>query len=517
MTNAKYTGCTLDGKYRVHDLLGEGGMGSVYRGEHLLIGRKVAIKFLHESLQGNEEAVKRFYREGQAAASIGHRNVVDILDVGVSPEGEPYLVMEYLEGEGLAELIARRGSLDLGSAAGILEQILAALGAAHERGIVHRDLKPDNIFLERQRGQAPGIKLIDFGISKLGGGEGTQLTRDGSMLGTPAYMSPEQIRNSKDVDRRTDIYAAGAILYEMLTGAPPFAGEHYSEILSNVLTLPPRPPRELRADFPEEAWPLIERALAKEPAERFASVDEMLAALTQLVAPGERAVRLTHLGATMPAGSCAAGDLGPAPAAAGDTVLAAEILGRVAGERAGAPAWKRMARRVVAEPRLRLRALAVAGAGLVVVALLAALCSASDVVTIEVAGAPPGARFYWDDSLVPANPFQVDRGDALRSLRVEAEGYRPLRLSVQPRENQRIEARLEPAGKSQKPPAVKPAPDQDRKPEPQQAAPAPPPEAGRLDEPGAGGGSGVAGTPRKETGSKPAKKKSKFPKLPWRK
>jgi tRNA A-37 threonylcarbamoyl transferase component Bud32 len=514
MTHAKYTDCTLNGKYRVQDLLGEGGMGSVYRGEHLLIGRKVAIKFLHESLQGNEEAVKRFYREGQAAASIRHRNVVDILDVGVSPEGEPYLVMEYLEGEGLTDLISRRGALDLGSAAGILEQVLMALGAAHERGIVHRDLKPDNIFLERQRGQAPGIKLIDFGISKLAReGQGTRLTRDGSMMGTPAYMSPEQIRNSRTVDQRTDIYAAGAILYEMLTGAPPFAGEQYSEVLSNVLTEPPRAPRELRADFPEEAWPLIERALAKDPAARFSSADEMLAALAGLVAPGERAVRLTQLGASMPAAVCAAGDLGPAPAAVGDTVLAAEILGRVSAERAGTPAWKRLARRVATEPKLRLRTLAAAAAGLTAVLLLAGLCSGGDVVTIEVVDAPAGARIYWEDSLVPANPFQVDCGDALRSLRVEAKGHLPLRLSVQPREDQRIVAKLEPEGRAKKAPAAKPDPAPVRRSDSAGT------EAGRLGEPGASGAPvpGAADEKKPGTGSKPARKKRRFPKLPWQK
>jgi tRNA A-37 threonylcarbamoyl transferase component Bud32 len=522
MTQARYNGLVLDGKYRVQELLGEGGMGAVYRGEHMLIGRQVAIKFLHESLLANEEAVKRFYREGQAAASIGHRNVIDVLDVGVSAAGDPYMVMEYLEGEGLADLVARTGPLDLAVAAGILEQVLSALGAAHERGIVHRDLKPDNVFLERQRGGAPGIKLIDFGISKLAAeGAGTALTRDGSMMGTPAYMSPEQIRNSKAVDHRTDVYAAGAIFYEMLAGAPPFDGEHYSEILSAVLTGPPRDPRELRADFPPEAWPFIERAMAKDPAARFGSADEMLAALAGLVAPEERAVHLTLLGAAMPAGTCAVGDLGPAGVATGDTVLATEILGRMVEERAGVPAWKRLARRVAAGLRPRFRALG---------ALIAA--SLKRLARRVAAGLRP--RFRALGALIAASLKRLARrviGEPRMRLRAAVVAGAALLVVLlvalcsggEATSTPGGEATSTPGGEATSNPVKKPRGADASRPEKQANHEPEKVEAGRLGESGAPKGP-EPGSPsesevesEKKSDSKPTRKKRKFPRLPWQK
>ena len=216
----EYEGSVLNNKYRLIRLLGKGGMGAVYLGQHIIIGKSVAVKFLHAEFAAKKEVVKRFYREAQAAAAIGHDNIIDVLDVGISDTGEPYLVMEYLEGESLAALIQRKGVLDLSCACGIMEPVLQALFAAHSKGIVHRDLKPENIFLAHRPGGVPKIKLIDFGISKVTqAGSGEKLTQTGSVMGTPAYMSPEQARGSSDLDHRADIYSTGVILYEMLLAA----------------------------------------------------------------------------------------------------------------------------------------------------------------------------------------------------------------------------------------------------------------------------------------------------------
>ncbi|MFO8073005.1 MAG: serine/threonine-protein kinase [Polyangia bacterium] len=453
MARGHYSGSVLDGKYEVGELLGEGGMGSVYRGEHRLIGRPVAIKLLHESLLGHEEAVKRFYREGEAAAAISHRNIIDVMDVGVCPEGEPYMVLELLEGEGLEDLLEREGRLDPAAAAAILEQVLDALAAAHASGIVHRDLKPENVFLEQQSGGDPTVKLIDFGISKLRDERArTQLTADGSLLGTPAYMAPEQIRSAGEVDARADLYAAGVIFYEMLTGARPYDGEHFSEILSNVLTCQPRPACELREDLPAPLLELLDRVLAKDPDERFSSAAELREALRAAVPADDRQQQLTVLGGRLEAGSFAGGDLGAEP---GDsTQLASEVLEQVVEERRGSRRWlrpaRRLARRVWNERGLRLRAAGIGAGVLLAVALLAALCGSGGGVSLELEGVPKKARVYYDDSLVSINPLRVEADDSIHPLRIEAPGYETFRFSVLPDRDKTVRVRLVRKGASKR-------------------------------------------------------------------
>jgi serine/threonine protein kinase len=220
----------LDGRYRIVRLLGEGGMGAVYLASHVGLGRDVAIKFLHAEFISREDIVGRFRREAQAAAAIRHKNIIEVFDVGMSPQGEPFLVMEYLEGESLAGLLKRVGPLSLGAACAVMEPTLQALQAAHRKGIVHRDLKPDNIFLAYQEGEPPVVKIIDFGISKFTQGDPDKWrTRTGAVMGTPAYMSPEQARGSASLDHRTDLYSMGTILFEMLTGGLPYAGTNFAE------------------------------------------------------------------------------------------------------------------------------------------------------------------------------------------------------------------------------------------------------------------------------------------------
>ncbi|MGA7740217.1 MAG: protein kinase [Polyangia bacterium] len=303
----------LDGRYRIVRLLGEGGMGAVYLASHVGLGRDVAIKFLHAEFISREDIVGRFRREAQAAAAIRHKNIIEVFDVGVSPQGEPFLVMEYLEGESLAGLLKRVGPLSLGAACAVMEPVLQALQAAHRKGIVHRDLKPDNIFLAYQEGEPPVVKIIDFGISKFTQGELDKWrTKTGAVMGTPAYMSPEQARGSAGLDHRTDLYSMGTILFEMLTGALPYAGTNFAEYLSAMLVDEPRAPQSVYADFPIEAEPLVLKALAKNPDQRFQNAAVMLEALTALPSYDAGKERLSLLASTLEVRGFAAGDLGQA-------------------------------------------------------------------------------------------------------------------------------------------------------------------------------------------------------------
>jgi serine/threonine-protein kinase len=287
-------------------------MGAVYLAEHAVLGRQVAIKFLHADYSAKEDMVNRFHREAQAAAAIHHRNIIEVFDVGLSAAGEPFLVMEYLEGESLSELLKRVGPLNLSAACAVIEAALLAVRAAHRKGIIHRDLKPDNLFLAYQTDGPPVVKLIDFGISKFTQGAYDKWrTKTGSLLGTPAYMSPEQARALPGLDHRSDLYSVGTIFYEMLTGALPFAGNSFPEYLANLLIEEPLPPRSMRADFPAEAEPVIRKALVKDPAARYQSADEMLEALQVLKGFSERFERLGMLASTNRVRGFAAGDLGP--------------------------------------------------------------------------------------------------------------------------------------------------------------------------------------------------------------
>ena len=306
-------GALLDGRYRVVRLLGEGGMGAVYLASHVGLGRDVAIKFLHAEFVSREDIVGRFQREAQAAAAIRHKNIIEVFDVGMSPQGEPFLVMEYLEGESLAGLLKRVGPLNLGATCAVMEPALQALQAAHRKGIVHRDLKPDNIFLAYQEGEPPVVKIIDFGISKFTQGEMDKWrTKTGAVMGTPAYMSPEQARGSAGLDHRTDRYSMGTILFEMLTGGLPYAGTNFAEYLSAMLVDEPRAPQSVCADFPFEAEPLVRKALAKNPDHRFQNAAEMLDALTTLPSRDAGQERLSLLASTLEVRGFAAGDLGQA-------------------------------------------------------------------------------------------------------------------------------------------------------------------------------------------------------------
>src|SRR5215471_11969026 len=270
------------GPYNIVRRLGAGGMGEVYLGRHRHIGRDAAIKVLLPELSKNEDVVARFFTEARATAAIRHPGIVEILDCDVLPSGRAYIVMEFLQGENLAERLARVGSFadEMQTAASIVVQVAGALAAAHAKGIVHRDLKPDNVFLcgEAAPGVPPPVKILDFGIAKLvaDDGQGKNKTRTGSLLGTPTYMSPEQCRGAGSIDHRTDIYALGCMAFEMLAGRPPFVRSGSGEVLVAHLVEPPPQLSSLVPNAPPEIEAVVGAMLEKDPAARPQTMAEII-------------------------------------------------------------------------------------------------------------------------------------------------------------------------------------------------------------------------------------------------
>jgi serine/threonine protein kinase len=267
-------GQTIGGKYVVRDVLGEGGMGTVFEAEHLTIGRAVAVKVLHPNQTRKKDAVKRFHQEARAAGAIGHPNICEVYDLGMLDDGSPYLVMEKLVGETLADRIAVEGGLPFDDVLDILIQVLSGLVAAHAKGIVHRDIKPENVFLTPRVGCPPVCKLLDFGVSKMiapvdGKDEDLDLTRTGMVMGTPYYMSPEQARGDRNLDARVDLYACGVILYEALTGKRPFTAPNYNALLLQIITADPRPARALRPALPDAFDAVLAKSMARRREDRY--------------------------------------------------------------------------------------------------------------------------------------------------------------------------------------------------------------------------------------------------------
>ncbi len=277
-------GQVLDGKYRIVRLIGEGGMGAVFEGENVRIRRRVAIKVLHGAALSNAETVQRFEREAQAAGRIGNEHILEILDLGVLPDGERYMVMEYLAGEALSARIRRLGRMTPEQIVPLIRQALVGLAAAHAAGIVHRDLKPDNIFVLNERsGIHDYVKLIDFGISKFNAlGGDMSMTHTGAVMGTPFYMSPEQAKGSGQVDARTDLYAMGVILYEAVTGEVPFTADTFNELMFKIVLTDPTPLTQVLPEIDPSFASLVSRAMAREAANRFATAEEMIRALDEL-------------------------------------------------------------------------------------------------------------------------------------------------------------------------------------------------------------------------------------------
>jgi serine/threonine protein kinase len=275
------------GQYKILKTLGAGGMGTVYLGEHILLGRRAAIKTLLAALSSHHEIVERFFNEAKAISTISDPGVVQIFDFGYHVDGTAYIVMEFLEGESLATRLERLHKLTVGDSLRVARQIAGSLAAAHALGIVHRDLKPSNVFIVRDAEAQGGerTKILDFGICKLGDGAAeSSVTQTGQMLGTPVYMSPEQCRGAGKVDHRTDIYSVGCALYHMLTGQPPFDCDSVGDFIASHLKENPPVPSALDESIPPQVDALVMRCLAKDPNDRFQTMKDLHAAIERALA-----------------------------------------------------------------------------------------------------------------------------------------------------------------------------------------------------------------------------------------
>jgi serine/threonine protein kinase len=278
-------GTVLAGKYRVERTLGKGGMGVVVEARHIKLDDRVAIKFLLPEVAQNPDFSTRFLREAKAARRIKSEHVAHVIDVDQLESGAPYMVMEFLEGEDLAHMLETTGPLSIPDAVDYVIQGCEAIAEAHKQGIVHRDLKPANLFLTQGTDGSPIVKVLDFGISKTRESGVDNLTRTAALMGSALYMSPEQLTAPKSVDLRTDIYALGVSLYELLSGKPPFNGETVAELHVHVCTTTPAPLRSLRAEVPQALAAVIECAHARWPVNRYASIADFVVALAPFAPP----------------------------------------------------------------------------------------------------------------------------------------------------------------------------------------------------------------------------------------
>ena len=298
-------GTVLEGAYRITRLIGEGGMGAVYEAVQLRLNKRVAIKLMARDLASNREALARFRREAEITSHLGHPHLVSVVDFGQAESGEPYLVMEYLEGEDLDHRLRRVGRMSIEAVVHVVRQVASALNAAHDQGVVHRDLKPGNVFLVQIPGEPDFVKILDFGISKMKAAR-TQLTSASAVMGTPNYMSPEQATGMlEEVDHRTDQWSLACIAWEMLLGRGPFVADEVAALLYQIINLDPHPLAQRVPGLPPAVETALRRALRKKPAERFSSMREFSRDLEE--AATGRPSDVTPAPVTVPAAVAASG------------------------------------------------------------------------------------------------------------------------------------------------------------------------------------------------------------------
>ena len=420
-------GQVVDRKYRIDGVLGAGGMGIVVSATHLALDEPVALKFMTlDEGRGDSTSRARFLREAKAARKLTSAHVARVFDVGQLPSGEPYIVMEFLRGDDLAKHLRANGRFSAADTVRYMLQVCDAIREAHALGIVHRDLKPQNLFLTERPGGTKVIKVLDFGIAKsLEVGErDISLTTSQNVVGSPVYMSPEQLRASKHVDERTDIWSIGVIMFELLSGKVPFMGDSVLELGMRIMTVPAPSLVELRAELPSELADVVQKCLEKEPEKRFASIDALVTSLRPFVDVSRR---------SLPFADTAAAPSSMPPSSAFDQLRTG---GEFAGTKDGPS--KRGARNV--------RAWLGVGAGVVGVAIVAALVlhggtgatdpatAADSAPTTFHAGVnvnPPNATVRFDSEGALPAPFSRDlpRDGKSHTLIAEATGFEPVVLS----------------------------------------------------------------------------------------
>ena len=311
-----HEGDLLAGKYRIERILGAGGMGVVVAARHIHLDDRVAIKFLLPETLSNADAVARFGREARAAVKIKSEHVARVSDVGTLENGAPYMVMEYLEGSDLSDWLHQKGALPFDQAAEFVLQACEAIAEAHALGIVHRDLKPANLFVVRRADGVLSVKVLDFGISKVASTTGMDMTKTSSVMGSPLYMSPEQMQSSKDVDPRSDIWALGVILYELLSGDSPFTANTMPELVARILSSPPEPLRNRRPDAPVALEAVILKCLERDRQRRYQNVGEFSVALMPF-APKRAKASIERIAGVMRSAGISQGSISMAPPSAG--------------------------------------------------------------------------------------------------------------------------------------------------------------------------------------------------------
>lgn len=491
-------GMLLAGRYRLLRKLGDGGMGSVYEAVHERIGRHFAVKILHREFSRNPEIIERFQREARATAAIGNEHIVEVVDFDVAPNGSFFLAMEYLEGEELRRRLARTGRLPLMVAVDYALQIANALEAAHRLDIVHRDLKPENVFVVRRPDGREILKVLDFGISKIRS-ESTRLTRTGAIMGTTYYMSPEQARGDGDIDARADVWALGAMVYEMLAGAVPFPAVEATGVLMKILLEEPVPLRQLRTDISPAVESVIMRALCKDRAHRFDSCTEFGRELTNAAGIENPALAVTTLAGLGPAAvpplsrssSPAVGLTTPSNPVSKPSIAQATGLAWQRSETGLSLLGRKRGRQFAWGAGIAVALLAAAIGGLVafrprapreapVQATVASPSPAPAEITVALRSAPAGARVQLEETVICTTPcaWRTVPSERRVTLHFSKEGYIDAVRDVSPSHNQSIDVSLAPVVERE--PLAKPTSAQkktspkERKPSrPRRAAPNP--------------------------------------------
>jgi eukaryotic-like serine/threonine-protein kinase len=462
------------GNYRITAKLGEGGMGVVYLAEHPVIGKKVAIKAIHPELSKNPEVISRFMTEAKSVNQIGNEHIVDISDFGNTDDGEFFFVMEFLQGDALSDRISHDHRFQAPRALKIGAQVADALAASHEHGIIHRDLKPENIYLITRGSVTDFVKVLDFGLAKLTQGDEkvSHKTRTGSVMGTPYYMSPEQCEGRADVDHRSDIYALGVILFEMMTGKVPFGGEGYGEIIVKHITQAPPSLRAINPLLEEHHEKVVLRALSKDRNERYQSMREFRTAMLDPQGYALNAPSLQSMGSAdgVPAARPASADaLSGQVVFGGDQKLGAKprpvptTFGQGAGELADdldAPKSRKGLLAIVAG------SVVVAGIGAFLIlgrgsetppattaekpaeAIQPVVPAKPETVGIKFNSDPSGAQVLIKatGAVIGTTPmeYEVPKGSTALEIVLRKPGFEDKTLSIQPDEDSRINSELSP-------------------------------------------------------------------------